>query len=91
MPKLIWLFDKILFNSNKLYFKSSTMGLIFMPRKSAFIIFFVLGIICMGDGIIKKDIKESLVGLAFLLYAIISLLASRKKNLTKGKNNKIRI
>jgi hypothetical protein len=55
------------------------MALIFMPKKSAFIILLVLGMICLVDGIAKKDIIEILVALVLLGYSIISLATGRKK------------
>jgi len=59
------------------------MALIFMPGKSAFYLLLVLGIICLVDGIAKKDTKEILVALAILIYAVIKLATYRKKNLAK--------
>jgi hypothetical protein len=56
------------------------MPIIFMPRKTALIMLLVLGAMCLVDGIIKKDIKEILVGLGILAYAVVSLINGKKKN-----------
>jgi hypothetical protein len=58
-----------------------------MPKKSAMILLLVLGVICLVDGSIKKDIKEILVGLGSLIYAIVTLVNIRKKN-QSDKNNR---
>lgn len=56
------------------------MGLVFMPKRSAIIILLVLGAICLVDGIVKKDVKEILVALSILIYALVSLTAGKKKD-----------
>jgi hypothetical protein len=56
------------------------MALIFMRRKPALIILLFLGTICLVDGIAKRDIKEILVALAILGYAVVSLVTGRKKS-----------
>jgi hypothetical protein len=62
------------------------MALIFMPRRSAFIFMLVLGIICLVDGIVKKDTKELLVASAILIYAVVSLITNKKKKIA-GKDS----
>jgi len=74
MQKQTWLYNRFLVTLN-----SDAMALIFMPKKSAFIILLVLGMICLVDGIAKKDIIEILVALVLLGYSIISLATGRKK------------
>ena len=61
------------------------MALLFMPRKSALIIMLVLGAMCLVDGIHKKDVKETLIGSAILIYVIVSLLTGKKKSITSEK------
>ncbi len=61
------------------------MPLMFMPRKSALILMLVLGAMVLVDGIVKKDIKETLIASAILVYAIVSLLTGKKKVLTDKK------
>jgi hypothetical protein len=55
------------------------MGVIFTPKRTAMVLLIILGIICLADGIHKKDTTETLVAMAILLYAIISLINGRKK------------
>jgi len=59
------------------------MPLIFLPRKAALILLVVLGIVCVVDGIYKKDLKETLIMAAILIYAIVSLINDRKKKLAE--------
>lgn len=59
------------------------MALLFMSRKSAFIILLVLGIICLADGLPKNDAKEILVASACLTYAIVGMVGDRKKKMRK--------
>ena len=50
-----------------------------MPGKSAFYWMLVLGIICLADGIAKRDVKEIMIALATLTYTVIRLAAGSKK------------
>ena len=59
--------------------------MIYMSSKSAAILMLVLGIICLADGIVKKDIKELLVAAALLAYGTYKLITARKK-LPDNKN-----
>lgn len=67
------------------------MPVVYMPKKSAMILLIILGTICLVDGSIKEDLKETLVGLGSLIYAIVTLVSDRKKkqaakNNAQGKN-----
>lgn len=55
------------------------MAMLFMPKRSAYILLLILGVIVLVGGIAKKTVKETLVGAAILIYAIVSLLTSKKK------------
>ena len=54
--------------------------MIYMQSKPAAILMLVLGIICLADGIVKKDIKELLVAAALLGYGTYKLITAPKKN-----------
>lgn len=53
--------------------------MIYMSSKRAAILMLVLGIICLADGIVKRDIKELLVAVALLGCGSYKLIAASKK------------
>ncbi len=59
--------------------------MIYLPRKPTLICLVVLGIICVGDGIVKKDTKEILLMLAVFIYAVVTLFNDRRKKLAYKK------
>ncbi|MDB5150274.1 MAG: hypothetical protein JWQ57_4294 [Mucilaginibacter sp.] len=54
-------------------------GLSFFAAENGHRFLFITGIFCLVDGTHKKDTKETLIGVAILICAVVKLVTGREK------------